>query len=217
MENILSPIEIRIIGSLIEKEITTPDYYPLTLNALTASCNQKSNRDPVMNLDEKTIVRALEELRFKQLIWQTSSMESRVPKYKHNIGIFNFTLAEIAVLCELFLRGPQTLGELRVHTERLNKFNDLTEIEEVLDKLMKSEAGPYVVHLPRESGRRERRYAHLFCGEVKVNLNPPMEQAALEVRSENERIELLENEVTSLRKEINELKEQFNLFKKQFE
>lgn len=222
MEIILSAIDVRIIGALIEKEITTPEYYPLTLNALTNACNQKSNRYPVMNLDEKTVVRLLEELRFDhKLIWQISTAGSRVAKYKHNISVIDdFSPQEIALLCELFLRGPQTLGELRTHTARLCGFENLDEVEGLLQKLVDRDTGPYVQKLPRETGRRENRYAHLFCGEVEVDddkLKPPLEPAAIEVLAENKRIEALEKEITVIKEELGNLKEQFHLFKKQFE
>ena len=222
MELILSAIEIRILGALIEKEITTPHYYPISLNALTNACNQKSNRNPVMNVDEKTVVRTLEELRFHhKLIWQVTTAGGRVAKYKHNIStIYEFSLQEISVLCELFIRGPQTLGELRTHTGRLCEFESLEEVEDIIQKLINAEQGPFVQKLPREVGRRENRYAHLFCGEIEVGdekFKPPLEPAALEVQSENKRIEALEEEVSSIKEELGDLKEQFCLFKKQFE
>ncbi|MDD5772053.1 MAG: YceH family protein [bacterium] len=217
MDIILTAVEARVLGSLIEKEITTPEYYPLSLNALTNACNQKSNRDPVMKLDETTIVRALDNLRAKLLVWHTTTMEGRVPKYKHNMETLKFSSLQLPVICELFLRGPQTLGELRTHTERMHKFKDLGEVEAVLQTLMDPAFGPYVTHLPREAGRKERRYAHLFCGEVSVNLTPPPEAAAIEVQSENKRIDILEQNIASLQKEVEILKDQFAGFKKQFE
>ena len=218
MNRLFSSIEIRILGSLIEKELTTPQYYPLTLNALTNACNQKSNRDPVMKLDETTVVRILEELRFDKLIWQVTTAGSRVPKYKHHITtIENFSLYAVSVLSELFLRGPQTLGELRTHTARFCEFNSLEEVEEVLRKLAASEHGPIEQKLPREAGRRENRYAHLFCGEVEVDTTSQLEPAAIEVQAENKRIEVLEKEVLSLKTELGVLKKAFSLFKKQFE
>jgi uncharacterized protein YceH (UPF0502 family) len=222
MEIQLSPIEVRILGTLIEKEITTPQYYPISLNALTNACNQKSNRDPVMNLDEKTVVRILEELRFNhKLIWQISTAGGRVPKYKHNISIIHeFSQQEVNILCELFLRGPQTLGELRTHTARLCDFENLEEVEEILQNLIDAEQGPFVQKLPREPGRRENRYAHLFCGEVKIDedmLKPPLEPAAIEVQAENKRIEALEHDLSAIKEELAILKEQFFTFKKQFD
>jgi uncharacterized protein YceH (UPF0502 family) len=175
-----------------------------------------------MNLDEKTVVRTLEELRFNhKLIWQISTAGGRVAKYKHNISvIYDFSPQEIAILCELFLRGPQTLGELRTHTARLCEFENLEEVERLLQKLIDADTGPYVQKLPREAGRRENRYAHLFCGVVEVDddkLKPPFEPAAIEVQAENKRIEALEKDISAIKEELRNLKEQFYLFKKQFE
>jgi uncharacterized protein YceH (UPF0502 family) len=222
MEIILSPVEVRILGALIEKETTTPKYYPLTLNALTNACNQKSNRNPVMNLDDKTVVRVLEELRFNhKLIWHVTTAGGRVAKYKHNISaICEFSPQQISILCELFLRGPQTLGELRTHTARIYDFETLEEVEELLQKLIDDEKGPFVQKLPREAGRRENRYAHLFCGEVKIDyekIRPPFEPATMEVFAENKRIEALERNLSLIKEELCNLKEQFDSFKKQFE
>lgn len=222
MEIQLSPIDVRILGALIEKEITTPQYYPISLNALTNACNQKSNRDPVMNLDEKTVVRTLEELRFNhKLIWQVSEAGARVPKYKHNISVIHeFSQQEVSILCELFLRGPQTLGELRSRTARLCEFDNLEEVEKVLQDLIDAEQGPFVQKLPREAGRRENRYAHLFCGEIEIDedkLRPALESAALEVQAENKRIEALEKDISAIKEELAALKEQFHTFKKQFD
>jgi uncharacterized protein YceH (UPF0502 family) len=221
MDIILNPIEARVLGSLIEKQITTPDYYPLTLNALTNACNQKSNRDPVMNLDDKTVVRAVDGLRDKQIVWQIRTAGSRTSKYEHNMKkAFKFSSEEISILCELLLRGPQTVGELRGRTARLYKFDDLSEVESILEGLMSREGGPFVVKLPRQTGRKERRYMHLFCGEIEVDEEselPPPEQARLEVIAENERIAELEQKVAGLQAEVNELKQQFTAFKTQFE
>jgi len=169
MDILLNPVEARILGSLIEKQITTPDYYPLTLNALTAACNQKSNRDPVMNLDEKAVVRGLDSLREKQLSWQIKTVGSRTSKYEHNMkGMFKFSRQEIGILCVLLLRGPQTVGELRSRALRLHKFNEMSEVEAVLQGLTEREDGPFVIKLPRQTGRKEHRYDHLFCGEPEI-------------------------------------------------
>jgi len=155
---LLSTLEVRVLGCLIEKEITTPEYYPLSLNALTNACNQKSNRDPVMSIDETTVARLLEDLRYKKLIWKVTTTGGKVAKYKHNISaIHQFSLPEISILCELFLRGPQTLGELRTHTTRFHEFKNLEEVEELLQKLVNAEKGPFVQKLPREIGRKENR------------------------------------------------------------
>lgn len=213
---LLNNLEVRILGSLIEKELATPQYYPLTLNALTNAANQKSNRDPVMEIDETSVLRILENLREKKLIWQVSEAGARVVKYKHNItAIYAFTPPEVAILCELFLRGPQTLGELRTHTARFYQFENLEVVEVALQGLI--EKGPFVQKLPREIGRKENRYAHLLCGEVKIESAALVQGTVIEVMAENKRIEALEQEVFSLRQEIGQLKEQFEIFKKQFE
>ncbi len=225
MDFILTPIEARVLGSLIEKQITTPDYYPLTLNALTNACNQKSNREPVMELDEKTVVRALDSLREKHLVWQVKTAGSRVSKYEQNMSkVFKFSPQEIAILSVLLLRGPQTLGELRTRAARMYDFKDLAETEETLQNLMeRGEDDPFVLKLPRQVGRKESRYAHLFCGEPS-NLSTgdedeefPPEPARLEVIAENERIAVLEQKVADLQAEVEKLKQRFAEFAKQFE
>ena len=221
MDIILSPVEARILGSLIEKEFTTPDYYPLTLNALTNACNQKSNREPVMNLDEKIVVRGIEGLFRKQLVWQKNMAGSRTVKFAHRIETFgDFTAQELGTLCILLLRGPQTAGEIRSRTTRLCEFNYVSDVEETLQRLVELENGPYVIKLPRQVGRRESRYAHLLSGEVKIdqeNLIPQPESSALEVSAENERISSLEQEVAKLRTEFDNLNNRFIQFIRQFE
>ena len=218
----LSQIEVRVLGSLIEKEICTPEHYPLTLNALVSACNQKSNRNPVMLLDDKTIIRTIEDLRYNhQLVRQFTSAGSRVPKYKHILtDHFDFTPQVVAVLCELFLRGPQTAGQLRTHTARLFSFADINEIEETLTALTEWEDGPFVVKLPRESGCREQRWAHLFSGEIDISqvaIEAKPEPARLIIQAENERITALETEVASLHTQINQLIIDFSTFRQQFE
>ena len=221
---ILNRVEVRVLGSLIEKQITTPEYYPLTLNALTNACNQTSNRDPVVSFDDKTAVRALESLREKKLVWMVTGAGSRVPKYEHRMAE-TFTLAEqeVAVLGVLMLRGPQTVGEIRGRTARMYEFQSLDEVEQVLDALMISEPHPFVTKLPRQPGTKESRYAHLLGGEVKIERieeQPAiarLEPAALEVRAENERMAKIEEEMEALRLELSELRQQFLEFKKQFE
>ncbi len=212
MDTLLTATEIRILGSLIEKEMTTPDYYPLTLNSLTTACNQKSNRDPVMALDETDVVKALDTLRFKGLALQASGEGSRVPKYGHNLEAkLHFEPEQLAILCELFVRGPQTLGELRTRCERMRPFADLAAVEEVLVELMEHEP-PLVVKLPRQPGRKEQRYAHLLAGapELPEAEEAPPEAARLKVAAENDRISKLEEEVAALKAE-------FETFRKQFE
>ncbi|MBI4998798.1 MAG: YceH family protein [Rhodocyclales bacterium] len=167
----LSPIEARIVGCLIEKEITTPEQYPLSLNALTNACNQKSNRDPVLELDEATVQRTLDQLVKRYLVSEHGGFGSRVAKYQHRFcnteyGTLKFTPQELGIVCELLLRGPQTPGELRSRASRLCPLKDVTEVEAALDALARREDGPFVKRLPREPGKRESRFAHLFGGEI---------------------------------------------------
>jgi len=162
--------ETRIIGCLVEKEITTPEQYPLSLNALTNACNQKSNREPVLNLDETTVQQLVDQLIKKRLVSEQSGYGNRVPKFQHlfcntNFGTLKFSPQELAVVCELFLRGAQTPGELRSRASRMCRFGDVTQVEAVLNGLAAREDGPFVMRLAREPGRRESRYAHLFSGE----------------------------------------------------
>ena len=167
----LTAHEARVIGSLVEKQITTPDQYPLSLNALTNACNQKSNRDPVLHLDEQTVQRTLDELSRKHLVIEKAGFGSRVPKYQHvfcntQFGSLKFTPQELAIVCELMLRGPQTPGELRGRASRMAPLTDVSEVEAALENLAKREDGPFVVRLAREPGRRDSRYAQLFTGPV---------------------------------------------------
>ena len=206
MNILLNDIEVRVLGSLMEKSMTTPEYYPLSLNALTNACNQKSNRDPVVTFDETTVVRALDSLREKQLVVLSAS--SRVPKYAEVFaGTRNLVNREVALIMVLLLRGPQTVGELRGRTERAYKFKDLAEAEATLEEL---EESGYVTKLPRMAGRKESRYAHLLAGEVQVEeAAPRLEPAAIVVRAENERITALEEEVQRLRQEFDKFKREF--------
>ncbi|HSQ20704.1 MAG TPA: YceH family protein [Blastocatellia bacterium] len=219
MDQILTPAEVRVLGSLIEKEITTPEYYPLTLNALTNACNQISNRDPVVAFDEKTVARALESLREKKLAWMVTGV-GRVPKYEHRFAeTLQLAEQEVAVLCVLMLRGPQTVGEIRGRTGRLYEFKELEEVELTLQALMAAQP-TMVLKLPRQPGTKESRYAHLLAGEVQVEDRealPRLEPATLEIRKENERLTTLEQELAQVRSELGELKQQFLEFKKQFD
>lgn len=222
MDSVLSDVEVRVLGSLVEKQLTTPDYYPLTLNALTHACNQLSNRDPVVSYDEETVVRALDGLRDKRLALVVYASGSRVPKYRHlMMEAFSFTQQqELAVMCVLMLRGAQTVGEIRGRAGRLFSFRGLEEVETTLEELMKREKGALVTKLPRLAGHKESRYAHLLAGEVKVEeleAAPRAEAATLHVRAENERLSRLEEEVERLRVEMDEVRRQFDAFKKQFE
>jgi uncharacterized protein len=212
---ILTETEVRVLGALIEKDITTPDYYPLSLNALVNACNQKNNRDPVMNLDEDGVRQALHGLKEKRLAGPTSSADSRVTKYEHRLQeVFNFNRPETAVMCVLLLRGPQTPGELRGRTERMHRFDALDEVQGTLQKLIQRE--PQLVKmLPRQPGTKEARYAHLLAGDVEGWEAPEARAAA--PSADSDRLARLEEEVSGLKSEIAELKQQLAEFRKQFE
>ena len=214
----LSEIECRIVGALIEKQLTTPEYYPLTLNALTAACNQKNNRDPVVSYDEKTVATALEELRDRNLIYVFYGSTSRVPKYKHMMpSYYELEPPDAAVMCVMMLRGPQTLGELRERTGRLHQFSGLGEVQETLDSLMRRE-DPLVMKLERQAGQKEARFAHLLSGEIDVEAFAAAQVSRVSRSSPDPgRIEKLEGEVAGLRADIEGLKQAFQEFQKQFE
>jgi len=212
---LLTETEVRVLGALIEKDITTPDYYPLSLNALVNACNQKNNRDPVMTLDEGAVRQALHGLKEKRLAGPTSSADSRVTKYEHRLQeVFNFNRPETAVMCVLLLRGPQTPGELRGRTERMHRFEVLDEVQSTLQKLMQREP-PLVKMLPRQPGTKEARYAHLLAGDVEGWEGP--EPRAATPSADSDRLTRLEEEVSGLKNEIAELKQQLSEFRKQFE
>ena len=219
----LDKIEERVLGSLIEKSITTPDYYPLTLHALTAACNQKSNRDPVLELDEKSVVRALDSLREKELTRVVSGADIRVPKYYHRFDEHEeLSPQQVAILCELMLRGPQTVGELRGRASRMFEFSDLESVEAVLGELMERAAGQAAQQLARQPGRKESRYTHLFAGipetdAVSDTQGPDPEPARLAVQTENERLARLESDFQQLRSEVAQLRTQLDTFRQQFE
>ncbi len=219
MDIMLNDIEVRVLGSLIEKELTTPEYYPLSLNSLTNACNQKSNRDPAMNLLEEEVVRALDSLRFKQLA-VLSADGGRVPKYRHLMAEkFGLMPSEQAIICELLVRGTQTVGELRTRGERMHPFSDLAAVEEVLQELMARET-PLIALIPRQPGQKEGRYAQLFSGIPLSNENDSEvrpEPARQRVMAENERIAKLEADVTMLHAEVADLRRVIDEFKKQFE
>ncbi len=225
MNILLDDVEIRVLGSLVEKEVTTPDYYPLSLNALLNACNQKSNRHPAMTLDEDAVREALDTLNAKGLAGAASHADSRVTKYEHRLQeTFNFSRPETAVLCVLLLRGPQTPGELRGRTERLHRFGGLDEVLSALQHLMNRQPSLVKV-LPRQPGTKEARYAHLLSGDVETweparpagGPEPAAEAASSFVSPDTERITRLENEVEGLQKEITNLKQQLAEFRKQFE
>jgi uncharacterized protein len=216
MPELLTEIEARIVGALIEKQLTTPEYYPLTLNALVAACNQKTNREPVVAYTEATVQKSLDDLREKNLAYVFYGSTSRVPKYKHILDkVFELEFSEIAVICVLILRGAQTLGELRERTGRLYEFSGLGEVNETLDNLAKREE-PLVVKLERQPGQKEVRYAHLLSGEVAA-YQPPEKTISRGGAADNERIEKLEHEIENLRNELNDFRQNFEDFRKQFE
>ena len=206
-----------MLGCLVEKDITTPEYYPLSLNALVHACNQKSNREPLMNLEEDVVRQALRALG-EQMLARSASGDSRVAKYEHRLSdTFNFTRPETAILCELLLRGPQTPGELRSRAERMHPFEDLSVVQSTLKHLMEREP-PLVKLLPRQPGNKEARYAHLLSGDVEVREAPQVKEAAISSSAtENARMTGLESEVAGLQKEVADLKRQFAEFRKQFE
>ncbi len=211
MNTVLSPIEARIIGCLIEKEVTTPDHYPLTLNSLTTACNQKSNREPVLSLSESDVLDAVDGLIGRRMVSDESSFNSRVNKYQHRFcntefGDLQFTEQERAIICCMLLRGAQTPGELRTRTGRLANFSDVKEVEATLDKLAAREAGALVFKLPREAGKRESRYQHLLSGEVDAEAFVTASVSAATPSATSEKFEELESEVASLRAEVAELK-----------
>ena len=218
MNILLNDVECRVLGSLVEKEITTPEYYPLSLNALVNACNQKSNREPAMNLDEAAVRQALHSLDEQSLVRSVSAADSRVTKYEHRLQeAFNFYRHEIAILCVLLLRGPQTPGELRIRAERMHPFDDLGAVQSSLQHLMKREP-PLVKILPRQPGTKEARYAHLLSGDVEASdARPAFEATAASVNANGERIATLEERIAGLQKEIAELRQQFAVFRKQIE
>lgn len=210
MELVLGPLEARVIGCLIEKEICTPDQYPLSLNALVNACNQKSNREPVLELSELDIRAVVDELIRKRLVVNTAGFNARVPRYQHRFcntefGELKFTAQELGIICELLLRGPQTPGELRSRTNRLCSFDDVTQVDAVLAKL--AEQGPYVVKLPREPGKRESRYAHLFSGEVDLQALAEAGPASSYASPAADRLTALEEEVERLKAQLQLLAE----------
>jgi len=208
----LTPYEARVIGCLLEKQRTTPEQYPLSLNALTSACNQKSSRDPVLELDEATVQETVDALMKKHHVTEKSAFGSRVTKYQHRFcntefGTLKFSEQETGILCVLLLRGPQTPGELRTRTERLCRFQDVHEVEAVLDRLMQRDDGPFVVKLSREPGKRESRFAHLFCGDAGLqDIAMPAAAAPAAPETDSGRIERLEEAVNRLQDEVAGLK-----------
>ena len=217
---LLTPTETRVLGSLIEKQITTPEYYPLTLNSLTAACNQKNNRNPVTSLTESEVDEALYTLRDKNLAYVFHGSTSRVPKYKHVAPeVLHLTPPELAAMCVLMLSGPQTVGEIRTRGYRLYEFSGLDEVEETLRSLRTRDEEPLVMSLPRQPGQKEARFAHLLSGTPAVEDMPETQAAEKSHRRANEaeRIAKLEEQVQALTDQVEGLTKQFEEFKKQFE
>jgi uncharacterized protein YceH (UPF0502 family) len=221
MDLILDSVEVRVLGSLVEKQTTTPEYYPLSLNALTHACNQKSSRDPVVSYDERTVTQALDSLRDKKLVWLFRGVDSRVPKYGHIFPeAFDLNNKEVAVMCVLMLRGPQTVGEVRGRTGALYNFESLADVETALEGLIDREGQNLVMKLPRLVGMKESRYAHLLSGAIAV------EEVEVALRTETrtgktqaleEKVNTLQEEVARLREQLSSLEQQFSDFKKQFD
>jgi uncharacterized protein YceH (UPF0502 family) len=215
----LTEIEARVLGSLIEKDITTPDYYPLSLNALINACNQKNNRDPVMTLDEPAVRDALASLQEKRLAGPAGGADSRVTKFEHRLQeVFNFDRREIAIVCVLLLRGPQTPGELRGRTDRMYHFDALDDVVSTLDRLAQREPSLARV-LPRQPGTKESRYTHLFSGEPAIDMQAysPIDDSNQRTAGSSDRVQRLEDEVAQLRQELTDVQRQLAEFRKQFE
>jgi hypothetical protein len=214
---LLNEVEARVLGALIEKEITTPDYYPLSLNALVNAANQKNNREPVMSLTEDAVRDAVLSLKDKRLASSASGADSRVTKYEHRLQeVYNFERRETAVLCVLLLRGPQTPGELRGRTERMYRFEELSDVQSALQKLMDREP-PLAKMLPRQPGTKESRYMHLLSGDIAGWEVEPESPAATRASATGDRVSRLESNVAELQKEVAEIKQQLTEFRKQFE
>ena len=214
----LSEVEARVLGSLIEKDITTPDYYPLSLNALVNACNQKNNRDPVMTLDENSVRQALASLQERRMAGPAGGADSRVAKYEHRLQeVFNFERRETALICVLLLRGAQTPGELRGRCERMYRFETLDDVQAGLQRLMER-VPPLARVLARQPGTKESRYMHLFSGDAGVpeESDPVILQRAVRRVEEGSRLSMLEGQVESLKQEIAELKRQLAEFRDQF-
>ena len=207
MDALLNEVEVRVLGSLIEKETTTPEYYPLSVNALTNACNQSSNRHPVVHFDEDTVSEALDSLREKRFVHQVDRADSRVTRYRHVMAeTLSLEKRDVAVMCVLMLRGPQTVGEVRTRSNRIYDFANLGEVETTLNSLIGRKPLPLVVRLPRQTGHKEVRYAHLLSGEV-----------TFDDQTGQDRISKLEEATEELRKALDDLRQQFDQFKRQFE
>jgi len=214
---LLTPNEVRVLGSLIEKQITTPEYYPLTLNALTLACNQKNNRNPVSSLTDIEVEQALDSLREKNLAYVFYGSTSRVPKFKHVADNLHLSPVELSVICVLMLSGAQTVGEIRGRAYRLYESSGLEEIEQALHSLATKDE-PMVIKLPRLAGQKEARFAHLLAGEVQIDVDSEQPVSKQSRKSaEAEKVVSLEHRVEALAGEVESLRLQFEQFKKQFE
>jgi uncharacterized protein len=215
VEALLSDVEVRVLGSLLEKHMTTPDYYPMSLNALTAACNQSSNRDPVVQLDDDTVMRAIQSLREKRLVRAIKRSDSRVTKYQHVVDeVLDLDRPQAAVLCELLLRGPQTAGELRARASRMHEFASPEEIEEVIERLIGHDPTPLVMRLLRRPGQKEGRIAHVLSSDAP---SEPTEKPVTLAPKEGDRLAVLEDATAALRREVADLRAQLEAFRRQFE
>jgi len=216
----LTPIELRVLGSLIEKQITTPEYYPLTLNSLTAACNQKNNRNPVTSFNESEVEEALYTLREKNLAYVFHGSTSRVPKFKHVAPeVLHLSPPEVAAMCVLMLSGPQTVGEIRTRGSRLYSFNGLEEVEETLRALAGRDGEPLVVKLPRQPGQKDARFVQLLSGEPEIEqiTESSLVERAARRAPDSDRLAKLEEQVQELSQQVENLSRQFAEFRKQFE
>lgn len=214
----LDPVEVRVLGSLVEKEITTPEYYPLTLNALVNACNQKSNRDPAVAYDEDTVSDAIDRLRHRSMVGVLTGGSNRVPKFNHRLWeALNIGRREVALLCELMLRGPQTSGELKDRAGRMHRFSDLDEVEACLAGMSSREPEPLTVLLSRQAGRKEPRHAHLLSGAPDVSAEPVGVIGKSAAADSEGRVEELEKEMVELRAKVADLEQQWLRFRQQFE
>lgn len=210
----LTPVEIRILGSLIEKELTTPEYYPLSVNALTNACNQKNNRDPVTTYDEITISNEVESMKDKVLVGKVLGIGNRVPKFRHLLGqAYSLYESEIPLLAVMMLRGPQTIGELRSRSAPMKEYPSLEVVEEVISRLIHRET-PLVRQLPKQAGQKDFRYVHLLGGEPDLSV---YQQETKTSHSDTDKVKVLEDQIAELRTELDQLKTQFADFRKQFE
>jgi len=218
MPTVLSDIEVRVLGSLVEKQLTTPEYYPLTINALTLACNQKNNRNPVTAYSEEQVSQAVETLRERNLSYIFYGSTSSVPKYKHVMPeVLHLSQPQLALMCVLMLRGSQTVGELRERASRAHEFSSLEEVEATLNSLITREPEPLVTRLPRQAGQKEVRFAHMLAGEVAADTGTETPSPRRTSTQQIDRVTKLEEDVSVLKNQVGQLQQQFEDFKKQFE